>query len=196
MRIGLLGGTFNPPHSGHLHLSHMAYRELQLDCIWWLVTPQNPLKCRTHTPSMATRMQAARKITANTPYIVVSDLEQALGTEKTFDFLEKLAPAFGLNKFVWIGGEDLMHHFHCWYHWQKIAARLRLAFAPRHLPPGVSGRSVFTLRYGSRQVHRPSQLLSAPLPAWTILKGPVLPLSSTNLRQKGKFADTPEYPLE
>lgn len=118
-RVGLLGGSFNPPHEGHVHISLAAIKGLQLDCVWWLVTPQNPLKTDAPLP-LGERMALSRQITADHPKILVSSLEEALGTAITYETVRRLRKRFPGTDFVWISGMDNALSLHLWHHWQEL----------------------------------------------------------------------------
>ena len=120
MRIGLFGGTFNPPHEGHLLVAQMALKRLKLDRIWWLVTPGNPLKPLNGLPPLAERMAAAREL-ARDPRICVTGFEEEIGARYTFDTLTYLKNRCAGVDFVWIMGADNLRQFHRWQRWQDIA---------------------------------------------------------------------------
>ena len=120
MRIGLLGGSFNPPHEGHALITRLALRRLALDRVWWLVTPGNPLKSPTGLAALKARMEAARRLDVG-PRVVVSDIEAQIGSHFTYDtllWLKRRAP--GVH-FVWIMGADNLRQLHLWRHWRAIA---------------------------------------------------------------------------
>ena len=120
MRIGLLGGSFNPPHEGHALITRLALRRLALDRVWWLVTPGNPLKSLTGLAALKARMEAARRLDVG-PRVVVSDIEAQIGSHFTYDtllWLKRRAP--GVH-FVWIMGADNLRQLHLWRHWRAIA---------------------------------------------------------------------------
>jgi nicotinate-nucleotide adenylyltransferase len=128
LTIGLLGGTFDPAHAGHLHVSLTALKRVPLDYVWWLVSPGNPLK---GAPSpLASRLKAARDM-ARHPRIAVTDIEQALGTRYTIDTVKALQRRFPLVHFVWLIGSDNLRDFHRWRNWREIARRLPLVVVER-----------------------------------------------------------------
>jgi nicotinate-nucleotide adenylyltransferase len=132
MRIGLLGGSFNPPHRAHREISLFAIKRLNLDRVWWLVTPGNPLKDRGALRDLDERAKAARQI-ANDPRIEVTCLEAVIGTRYTVDtiaYLRRRTPGLRL---VWIMGADNLAQFHRWQHWQRIASAVPIAVIDR--PP-------------------------------------------------------------
>ena len=133
-RIGLLGGTFDPAHDGHLHLSREALKRLALDHVWWLVSPGNPLKQNDALPSVKKRVAAARAV-ANHPRIQVTGIEERLGTLYTIDTLTALQKAAPGVRFVWLMGADNMAQLDAWKSWQDIMQRVPVAIFDR---PGYS----------------------------------------------------------
>ncbi|MBO0712928.1 MAG: nicotinate-nicotinamide nucleotide adenylyltransferase, partial [Acetobacteraceae bacterium] len=117
-RIGLLGGSFNPAHGGHLHVSLLALRHLALDEIWWLVSPQNPLKPADGMAPFANRLEQARRVAAEHPRIRVTDLENRLGASRyTADTLQALRRRFPRLRFVWLMGGDNLVQIPRWQRW-------------------------------------------------------------------------------
>jgi len=134
MRIGLLGGSFNPAHEGHLHVSEVALKRLGLDYVWWLVTPQNPLKPVAGMAPLHDRVGAARLL-ARHPRIVVLDIEHDFHTHYSFDTLRALQKRFPQLKFVWLMGSDNLNIFRRWHRWAEFARRVPIAVVQR---PGTS----------------------------------------------------------
>src|SRR5437868_155699 len=121
MRVGLLGGSFNPPHAAHRAISLFAIKRLKLDRVWWLVTPGNPLKANGGLLDLDQRMEAARRM-ADDPRIEISCLEAVIGVRYTFDtvtYLRRRTPGLRL---VWIMGADNLAQFHRWQNWRRIAS--------------------------------------------------------------------------
>ena len=182
-RIGLFGGSFNPPHAGHLHVSLTALRRLGLDAVWWLVTPGNPLKENSGLPSLAERLDAARRI-ARHPRIHPTDVEAALGVRFTADTLGELVRRAPAVRFVWIMGADNLAALHRWDQWGRIAQLVPIAVIDR---PGSTHRAI---RARAAQALGPFRidesdarmLTSLRPPAWVFLHGPRSKLSSTLLR--------------
>ncbi|MCB1544067.1 MAG: nicotinate-nucleotide adenylyltransferase, partial [Rhodoblastus sp.] len=134
MRVGLFGGTFNPPHAGHMLVAEIALRRLKLDRLWLLVTPGNPLKNTNGLPPLDQRMAAAQKLVRD-PRIVVTGLEADIGTRFTYDtvaWLTRRAPSL---HFVWVMGADNLKQFSRWQRWDDIAALAPIAAIDR---PGSS----------------------------------------------------------
>lgn len=185
MRIGLFGGSFNPPHEAHRLVALTALKRLGLDAVWWLVTPGNPLKSGGGLAPLAERMEAARHL-ARHPAIHVTGIEAALGTRYTFDTIAALKARCQGVHFVWIMGADNLGQFHLWQNWRGIAGALPIAVVDR---PGaglraVAGVAARTLaRYRLNESDGLLLPYSSP-PAWIFLHGLKSPLSSTAIRQK------------
>lgn len=184
MRVGLFGGTFDPPHAGHLHAATTAMRRLGLHRVWWLVSPQNPLKAR-QAGDFERRMRAVSEL-ADRPGMVVSDIEARLGTTRTMDLLRILQARHRKVNFVWIMGADNLAGIHRWGHWQDIFASVPIAVVARPTD-AIRARLSPAAQVYSRQ-RRPEYAaralpLQAP-PAWTYLVERLNPLSSTALRER------------
>ena len=183
MRIGLLGGSFNPPHLAHRAISQFALKRLQLDRVWWLVTPGNPLKENGALHALAERMKAAREV-ANDPRIEVSCLESVIRTRYTIDTINYLRRRASGLRFVWIMGADNLAQFHRWQDWQRIAAQVPIAVIDR---PPQSFRALASPAAQALARYRlpenvAARLADRPAPAWVFLTGMKLSLSSTGLR--------------
>lgn len=180
-KIGLLGGSFNPPHDGHKHISLMALRRLQLDEVWWIVSPQNPLKSRQGMADINQRLAKA-EIVSKHPCIRVSDIERKLGTQYTIDTMLKLQRSKRNVKYVWLMGADNLVQFPTWLRWQEIAAILPIAVFDRgnNAFRAISGK--MASRYKYRRIKNPSALATATPPAWCFLFTPQHAASSTILR--------------
>jgi nicotinate-nucleotide adenylyltransferase len=187
LRVGLLGGSFDPPHTAHRALSLFALKRLQLDRVWWLVSPGNPLKDTHALPDLATRITAARDI-ADHPAIEVTGIEAALNTRYTVDTIAALRRRFPNVRFVWLMGADNLAQFHRWREWERIARQVPLAVIDR---PTDSFRALASpaAQALSKYRHNESlagQLADFPAPAWMFLHGMKSPLSSTELRSHTK----------
>ncbi len=183
MRIGLLGGSFNPPHQAHRAISLFALKRLQLDRVWWLVTPGNPLKDNDGLHALAERAAAAQKMAAD-PRIEISCLEAVIGTRYTADTINYLRRRASRLRFVWIMGADNLAQFHRWQNWQRIAAQVPMAIIDR--PPqsfraltAPAARALARYRIPENEAGR---LADRHAPAWVFLTGLKLNLSSTGLR--------------
>jgi nicotinate-nucleotide adenylyltransferase len=185
LRIGLYGGSFNPPHAGHRHVTLLAMRRLRLDRVWWLVTPGNPLKELSGLAPLSERMAAAR-VLARHPRIAVTGFEAEIGARYTLDTLEYVAARAAAARFVWIMGADNLAQFSRWRGWRRIAELMPFAVVDR---PGWTlraTRSKAALALGPFRIDETdaSILPDLPPPAWVFLHGPRSPLSSTVLRQQ------------
>jgi nicotinate-nucleotide adenylyltransferase len=183
MRVGLLGGSFNPPHLAHRAISLFAIKRLRLDRVWWLVTPGNPLKENGHLHQLQARAQAARELAAD-PRIDVTCLESVIGTRYTVDTINYLRRRASGLRFVWIMGADNLAQFHRWQHWQRIATQVPIAVIDR--PPqsfralaAPAAQALAPYRLPENQAGR---LADRRAPAWVFLTGLKLDLSSTTLR--------------
>ena len=184
MRIGLLGGSFNPPHEGHALITRLALRRLQLDRVWWLVTPGNPLKSLTGLAAMRARIAAARRLDVG-PRVVVSDIEAQIGSRFTYDtlvWLKRRAP--GVH-FVWIMGADNLRQFYRWRRWRAIADLAPIVVADRpgstlSATSGRAGAALAPFRVSERDAAR---LATMRPPALLYLHGKRSELSSTALRR-------------
>jgi nicotinate-nucleotide adenylyltransferase len=186
-RIGLFGGSFNPPHEGHKRASLLALRRLRLDRIWWLVTPGNPLKENSGLPSLQTRVAAASRV-ATHPLIEVTAFEADIGSRYSFDTLVWLTRRCAGVQFVWIMGADNLTNFHHWQHWREICELMPIAVIDR---PGSTMRAVASRAAQALQKYRldESDALLLPQhgpPALIFLHGRRSALSSTALREAGR----------
>jgi nicotinate-nucleotide adenylyltransferase len=129
-RVGLLGGSFNPAHAGHTQISKVALKRLKLDAVWWLVSPQNPLKSQSGMASQALRL-ASTQVAEEDPRILPTAIETTLGTQFTADTLRALAKRYPHTHFVWLMGADNLAGFHRWRDWQSIVRRWPIAIIPR-----------------------------------------------------------------
>lgn len=185
MRIGLLGGSFNPPHAAHREISLTALKRLGLDQVWWLVTPGNPLKDASDLPSLKKRVAAAKEL-ASHPRIEVTGFAGERASAYTIDLLTELKRRFPAVSFVWLMGADNLADFHRWRAWQEIFGLLPIAVFDR---PGFrlkARASKSAQRFSAFQVDESDAAGLAGLepPAWTILSHKLSRLSSTELRAK------------
>jgi nicotinate-nucleotide adenylyltransferase len=190
MRIGLLGGSFNPPHEGHVLITRLALERLQLDRVWWLVTPGNPLKSQGELAALNARIEAARRL-VDGPRVVVTDIEAQIGSRYTYEtlaWIKRRAP--GVH-FVWIMGADNLRQFHLWRHWRLIADLVPIVVVDR---PGstlraISSRAGVALAPWRLPESDATRFAAMRPPALIFLHGPRSGLSSTALRGEGGSED-------
>ena len=183
MRIGLFGGTFDPPHAAHLGASLLAVKRLKLDRIWWLVTPGNPLKDTRGLQPLEQRIAAARALTRD-PRIDITGLEAVIKTRYTYDTLEYLLRRCPGVRFVWVMGADNLRSFYRWQNWRGIASLMPMAVVDRmgsslYATGGRAAQALARYRLPERFA---TTLADRKPPAWLYLHGLKSPLSSTALR--------------
>lgn len=184
-RIGLLGGSFNPAHAGHRRASLSALRVLDLDEVWWLVSPGNPLKPKAGMAAYAARLASARAMARRAP-IRVSDFEAEAGTRYTVDTIRALLKAYPQHRFIWLMGEDSVAQFHQWKDWRRLARMVTIAVISR---PGYddearAARAMGWLRWFVRPAAIARQWTAWSAPAITFLRLPPDPASATALRAR------------
>lgn len=187
LRIGLLGGSFDPPHAGHLHISRQALTRFGLDQVWWLVSPGNPIKALA--PAEFARRMAACRAMLHHPRIVVSGLEAQFDTRHTADTLTHLLAHYPAVRFVWLMGADNLAQFHLWENWRSIIGRVPLGVLGRSDNMVAAGLST-TARIYARQRLRADQARALPFraaPCWTLISGSTLNISSTQIRNSGDW---------
>jgi nicotinate-nucleotide adenylyltransferase len=183
--IGLLGGSFNPPHAAHRMISETALKRLDLDKVWWIVTPGNPLKRHSELAPIGERLRLCRAL-ANTRRIEVTDFETDLPSAYTYATLAFLKSRSPLVRFVWIMGADNLAEMEKWHRWREIFGLFPIAVVDR---PGWRLKALASKParvYAGRRVPEADAKLLAhtPPPAWTFLTGPLSAVSSTALRAK------------
>ena len=186
-RIGLFGGSFNPAHYGHYMVALYALKRLELDWVWWMVSPQNPLKDPSETGEYAARLAHAARL-ARHPRFVVTDIEKQMASRTTAETLRGMKPLFSHAHFVWIMGADSFASLHRWHDWLEIPQTLPLAVLAR---PGFSLRALggpAATRFAEAQVptHLAPRLVTSSPPAWCFIPMPLRPESSTAIRRRGK----------
>ncbi|QKP76362.1 nicotinate-nucleotide adenylyltransferase [Methyloligella sp. GL2] len=185
MRIGLLGGSFNPAHAAHRNISLAALKRLGLDEVWWLVSPGNPLKS-VPAPSSEERAAAARKV-ARHPRIKVTDFEKGRGSAYTVDTIRYLQHRYPETRFVWLMGADNLADFHRWRDWQRLFQMVPIAVfdRPGYRLKAQAGKAAQYFAKFRVDQSDAAGLASLPAPAWTTLTLPLSELSSTQLRENG-----------
>ncbi len=185
--IGLLGGSFDPAHAGHAHITREALRHFGLTRVWWLVSPGNPLKAEGPAP-MARRLAEAREV-MHDPRVVVTDIESRLGTRYTAETLRRLRALYPGVRFVWLMGADNLAQFHRWQSWRWIMEHVPIGVIARP-GSGIAARlSPAADRYHQYRVPPSAarRLGHRPAPAWCYINVPLMPISSSAIRAQGKW---------
>ena len=191
MTVGLLGGSFDPAHDGHAHLTREALKRFGLQRVWWLVSPGNPLKANPPAP-MADRITRAQAVMGD-PRVVITDIEARLGTRYTAETLRRLKTIYPGVRFVWLMGADNLAQFDRWQQWEWIV---------HNVPIGVIARPGYRLAArGSRAVEEYARYRIAPEysqmlprvapPAWCFLHVPMMKQSSSAIRARGEWGKRP-----
>jgi nicotinate-nucleotide adenylyltransferase len=191
LRVGLLGGSFNPAHDGHLHISREALKRLELDQVWWMVSPQNPLKTADGMAGFEQRLLSARAM-ARDPRIRVTDIERRLRTTQTARTLEKLTRALPDIDFVWLMGADNLLQIHRWHRWHKIFMTVPVAVFARPSYDSRALAGVAATRFA--RAHLPERqartLARREAPAWVFMAIRRHAASATAIRASGGFPES------
>lgn len=185
MKIGLFGGSFNPPHKGHRLVAEQTLQKLQLDALWVLVTPGNPLKDHTELAPLADRVAATRRVMDH-PRIRVTGFEAAHGFTYSWQTVMFLKKTLSDRHFVWIMGADNLVNFHHWERWREIVAMLPIAVyvRPGSFRRAPASRAAITLAKYRVDESDAGRLATLKPPAWTYLHGLTSPLSSSAIRAR------------
>ena len=189
--IGLLGGSFDPAHEGHAHITREALKRFALDRVWWLVSPGNPLKKRGPAP-LEKRMARAREVMQH-PKVEVTDIEAQLGTRYTAETLAELRRLYPQVRFVWLMGADNMAQLHLWQDWRQIMESVPIGVLAR---PGQRISARMSRAAGLYAPYRiPGRfghlLARAEAPAWCFVNVPMNDASSTAIRARGDWSAQP-----
>lgn len=186
-KVGLLGGSFDPAHEGHAHITREALKRFGFDRVWWLVSPGNPLKAHGPAP-LARRMVRARTVMQD-PRVTITDIEARLGTRYTAETLERLFALYPRVRFTWLMGADNLADFHRWERWEEIMQALPVGVIAR---PGdrVSARlskAAQRFRAARLPVHESQRLATCSPPAWCLVNVPMADTSSSAIRAAGHW---------
>jgi len=183
MRVGLLGGSFNPAHDGHRHIIDLARRRLRLDQVWLLVSPGNPLKPHAGMAPLAHRLASARQIAAGRR-VIVSAIEAVFGTRYTIDTLCRLRRQFPRVRFVWLMGADILEQLPHWRRWVAFAHCISFAVLPRpsYNHRALSSRAAHRFAHARRPARAASVLAELKAPAWVFLIVPQHTASGSAIR--------------
>ncbi|MBI1301990.1 MAG: nicotinate (nicotinamide) nucleotide adenylyltransferase [Alphaproteobacteria bacterium] len=189
MRIGILGGSFNPPHEGHVHISKMVLKAFNLHAIWWLVTPLNPLKSKEDLPDVQERLSLCQDLLKDQdPRIIVTDIEEKLKTQHSYATVKKLKHMFPSTQFSWITGMDNAHNLHLWNHWTELLDEICMIHITRH--PAVNlvktcpSRMLKTQKHITVE-HGGNLPLDSNTTYW-LLQKKMVNMSSTKIRESNK----------
>lgn len=192
LRVGLLGGSFNPAHHGHLLVARQALVHLQLDQVWLLVSPGNPLKPRYGMAPLATRLAGAKAL-VDGRRIIATDIERIMRTRYTIDTIRGLKRRFPRIQFVWLMGADGLAELPRWRRWREVVRAVPIAVLPRpsYNHRALAGRAALMLRHDRRPAREAPVLADRPAPAWVFLTAPQTDISATKLRLANGTAATP-----
>ncbi len=188
-RIGLLGGSFNPAHRGHLHLSLTALQRLNLDEVWWLVSPQNPLKPVAGMAPFPVRLDQARQIAAGYKRIRVTDLENRLGRSRySVDTLKALRRRLPRLRFVWLMGGDNLVQIRHWERWAEIFRTVPIAVFDRPSYSAKALAGLAAIRFARERLSSIAarRLAETKPPAWAFFHTQLDPTSATLIRAERK----------
>jgi nicotinate-nucleotide adenylyltransferase len=185
LRIGLLGGSFDPAHEGHIAITRDALKRLRLDRVWWLVSPQNPLKPIEGTADLEQRLAGARAVAGRDPRVVVTDLERRLGTRYTVDTVGWLRRRCR-SRFVWLIGADNLAQLPLWRGWRRLVRMVPIAVFDRepYSYVALAGRMASAYAEGRLEETRASALAESAPPAWVYLRVRRHRASSTAIRRE------------
>jgi len=183
--VGLLGGSFDPAHEGHVHITRTAMKRFGLDRVWWLVSPANPLKKRGPAP-LADRMARARQLMRH-PRVTVSDIESRLGTRYTAETIAALQARYPAVRFVWLMGADNLAQLHRWQDWQWIMQNVPVGVLarPNDRISARLSKAAFVYRGAMLQGSASQALARGDAPRWCFVNMPMSDASSTAIRSKG-----------
>ena len=184
MKIGLLGGSFNPAHDGHIYISELALKLLNLDEVWWLVTPQNPLK-NSKANNLEERLKHAKKIIKNSR-IIIDALETKYKNNYTANTLNTIINQFKGTKFFWLMGADNLSEINKWYKWNYIFQLMPIAVFDREdysysVFNSIAGKRYYNKLYKTKNS---VSIFNKKLPSWKFLRINKNLLSSTKIRNK------------
>ncbi len=185
--VGLLGGSFDPAHEGHAHITREALKRFRLDRVWWLVSPGNPLKKRGPAP-LADRMRAAHEVMQH-PRVFISDFEARIGTRYTAQTLRALMRRRPLVRFVWLMGADNLAGFHHWQDWRWIMDNVPVGVLARPGDRIAARTSPAAKRYARYRLRgrEAARLAGMEPPAWCFINLPMSTMSSTQIRKSGQW---------
>lgn len=185
--IGLLGGSFDPAHEGHVHITREALKRFGLDQVWWLVTPGNPLKAHGPAP-LEQRLDHARDVMQH-PRVKVTQIEVHTGTRYTAETLKALIALYPGVHFVWLMGADNLADFHRWERWDWIMSHVPIGILARPGDRGAARVSKAARRFRAAQItgRQAAKLRVSEAPAWSLVNVPMVDVSSSQIRARGDW---------
>lgn len=191
--MGILGGSFNPAHEGHLHISLLALKLLQLDEVWWMVSPQNPLKPTKGMAPFEERLAEAQ-ILARHPNIRVTDIEQRLGSTNTSESLAVLKRSFPKTRFVWLMGADNLKQISRWHRWTRIFNQVPIAVFDRapYSFGALAGKAAKAFFRFKKKRADACNLADMQAPAWMFFHTQLHPGSATDIRARRAAETAPD----
>lgn len=190
--IGILGGSFNPPHTGHLTMAEQAYKRLGFNEVWFLVSPQNPLKEKTDTAPFDVRFELCKDLAEERPWLKVSDFEQNTATNYTLDTLRALKRTYPDCNFVWLMGSDNLSSIHTWQGWNEIFLEFPIVVLYREQFSSLAGlESPAAEKYSKFRVEEHAPLEKAP--QWRVLFVPPHVGQATHIRQELSSGEEPSH---
>ncbi len=190
LRIGVLGGSFNPAHEGHLHITKLALDRLKLHQVWWMVSPQNPLKTAHDMAPFADRVASAERLASGHSRIAVTDIEVRLNTRYTSDTLRSLLTTFPRSQFIWLMGADNLKQIPEWEKWTSIFQMVPIAVFDRatYSYQALASKAAYRFRHCRVQARNAATIFNRRPPAWVYFHTPLHPASSTELRERANRA--------
>ena len=185
-KIGLLGGSFDPPHKGHLFISLEAKKILKLDEVWWLVTPKNPLKI-SEPASYEERVDNCKNITRNFP-IKIQEIEKKIHSDYSYKTINYILKHYNSIKFFWLMGADNLINFHKWEKWQKIFNNMSIVIFRRHGYNNKALKSIASQRFKNNRVISSNIKLDDFIytPSWSLIENKEIRISSSEIRSQRK----------
>ncbi len=186
-RIGLLGGSFDPPHRGHIYISLESKKMFKLDEIWWLVTPQNPLKINKPA-TYKERVSNCKEISKNLP-ISIKEFEKKINSRYSYQTLSYLLNHYKNIKFFWLMGADNLIHFDKWQKWKQIFNEISIVVFKRHGYNTKALKSMAFRNFCNYQLYQSKLNINQfnKIPSWIWLNNKEIRISSTEIRKKRKL---------
>ena len=182
--IGLLGGSFDPPHRGHIYISLEAKKILSLDEVWWLVTPQNPLKI-TRPATYKERLYNCYNITKTHP-ILVKEIEKKINSNYSHETIRYITQRYTNIKFYWLMGADNLVNFHRWQNWRQFFKKISIVIFRRHGYNNAALKSIASKTFKDYKIksNKLNKTLFNSIPSWSFVQNREISISSTEIRKQ------------